>query len=488
MNAAVLALFFFLPSLIGALQITDSSSVTSTTADYDGNTLLLKGNVKLDHGLGKMSAEEAGLERQDSGKDFPFSLIHLRKEVVLHLKNNAELHCEGADLDFISMKGRLSAADNGNVFYTTPLKKKGSDSKELLRLLSKYVDIELTKKDLDGKKSTYDMQSLLAREQVQIEYGNQFVLNADKALYRKQLVANKQAQEIITAAPKDANSKCRLTYGEDIIDADSVDLDVLEGKVTMYRPKGMLSSSLVPHGQQGGLYFTCHHLLWENAKNTLVLKGDVEVSDMALGTVNAEEIKLVQTVSKGKRILQSIQSKAKATLRYQDTAKSSMHKLVCHGPLKFDRERLFASLESPFVDGAVPDGLQIYYEETEFATYANKASIEYSLVGKQLIPASIQLFGDVRIFSIDPKKPPRKGVADRVSYLPNTKTLILAADPGKKVLFWDEEQDLRISAPEVHITKDPTTNKDQVKGLGKVQFVFTAEEDDFLNNLFKTHE
>src|SRR5258708_28411479 len=87
----------------------DSGTISSSNASYDGSALILKGQVLLDHGLGKMQAEEAVLQKQEVGKDFPFSLIHLEKDVVLKLNQNGELKCEKADLDFGSLKGFLTS-------------------------------------------------------------------------------------------------------------------------------------------------------------------------------------------------------------------------------------------------------------------------------------------------------------------------------------------------------------------------------------------
>ncbi len=72
----------------------DLGTISSSDASYDGDALILKGQVLLDHGMGTTQAEEAILQKQEIGKDFPFSLIHLEKDVVLKLNQNGELKCE----------------------------------------------------------------------------------------------------------------------------------------------------------------------------------------------------------------------------------------------------------------------------------------------------------------------------------------------------------------------------------------------------------
>ena len=90
--------------LLANAPVPESGSLSSTNASYDGNALLLTGHVVLDHGLGKMTAEEASLQKQETGKEFPFSLIHLHKEVVLSLRNQEQIFCEIADLDFTTLE------------------------------------------------------------------------------------------------------------------------------------------------------------------------------------------------------------------------------------------------------------------------------------------------------------------------------------------------------------------------------------------------
>ena len=206
--------------LIAALQAETPSqegSVSSTNATYDGNALILTGHVLLDHGLGQMNAEHARLEKQEAGKDFPFSMIHLKKDVLLALKNNSEVRSDSADFDFTTLKGILLSEAAKKVVYTDHLKKKSGDT--FFRLASETIELNLTKKGYDGSKTTYDVETVLAKNEVVIDYANVFTLYAGQALYRKLLpkdakTASKEFQGVITAYPKDASSKCHLTHKE----------------------------------------------------------------------------------------------------------------------------------------------------------------------------------------------------------------------------------------------------------------------------------
>ncbi len=477
--------------LISAEQMPESGSLSSTNAAYDGQSLVLTGHVVLDHGLGKMMAEEANLQKQDNtAKDFPFSQIQLRKDVILALKSNAELRCADAQLDFIALKGTLFAEKEDKVSYTDTLKAKKNQQPLPLQLLSRELELNFSKQEKEGKKADYEVESVLARTDVEIHYAESFHITADKALYRKQLpsaekTGSKEFQGLITAYPKDDKTRCRLTHESDIIDADSADIDLLNEKLSLLHPNGLLASSLIPHIQQGQLVFQCDHLTWDNLKHLLTLKGNVLIHDEGMETIETEDyLEIEQPIIKGKRVLKAIRAHGPTTLYYKDPQHEGIHKIFCHGTAILDREKLQATLDSPKTDGKVSRHQQIYYEDKELSIYANEATCEYSITDNQIQPVALSLKGGVRLSSLDIQKPPRCGVADRLHYSLTTHTLILSANPGKKVLFWDEAQGARFSANEVHITQDPQTKQQSVKGVGNVQFSFSAEENALLQQLF----
>jgi lipopolysaccharide export system protein LptA len=465
---------FLLPLLLAvANPAADSGSVSSANASYDGNALVLKGQVVLDHGLGKMQAEEAVLQRQETGKDFPFSLIHLQKDVLLSLKSTASLKCDTADLDFITLKGTLLS--NDKVVYTDAFKKKKGAS-ALFRLSSKAADLQLSKKGEASQKIVFDIDTIIAKENVQIDYADAFVLHADHAIYRKSEInpAKPEFQSNVSAYPKDSETPCRLAHGADIVDAEAVDFDLVHSKVAMVRPKGVIQSLLIPELANQQLRFTAESLLWDHLKNTVILKGNISLNEPSLGTLVSEDE--LQFVQRGKQ-LASIRTKGKTTLQYLNA-----HTLTCFGAMNIDRDKLHATGDSPVVQGVVPEGQQIFYQEGEVGVFADKAQIEYSAHETSFQPVSISLKGNVKISSRDAR---RLGVADRVTYSPTTRTFILGADPGKRVLFINDEENLRISAQEVHITEDPTTKKQTVKGIGNVQLALTTEEQALIQKLFK---
>jgi hypothetical protein len=478
----------FAPLIANApTAVPESSSLSSSDASYDGNSLLLTGHVVLDHGLGKMMAEEASLQRQEAGKDFPFSLIQLRKEVLLALKNSAQITCGSADLDFTTLKGTLYPSNGNPVVYSDQIKKKKGGEALPLKLSGQLIELLFSKQPQEGKKTEYDIQTVLAKEDVVINYADNFELRAGQALYRKETTDNKSSQRefqgVITAYPKEG-MQCRLSHQGDVIDADTADFDLVNARISLLHPKGVLATAILPNVQKGEMHFHSDHLYWDQHRNALTLKGNIFIQEASIGTFNAQdELQLVQTVNKGKTVLKSIQTQGPASLVYQDEHQHQ-HKLISQGTVHLDRDKLRATIESPENEGIVAQDKQLYYQEEELAVFADHASLEYSVVDDALQPTSLSLKGNIRFFSHDPQKPLRCGASDRLTYSLTTRTFILSANPGKKVLFWDEAQGMRLSAPEVHITYDPETKQQNIKGVGAVQFAFTPDEQHKLFQLF----
>lgn len=456
--------------------ISDSGSVSSANASYDGNALVLKGQVVLDHGLGKMEAEEAILQRQEMGKDFPFSLIHLQKDVLLLLKNSSSLKCETADLDFVTLKGTLLS--NDKVVYTDTLKKK-KGAHALFRLLSKAVDLQFSKKGEVSQKTAFDIDTIFAKEGVQIEYAESFTIFADHGIYRRGEIDFKKTefQNNVSLYPKDNATFCRLSHGEDSVDARSIDLDLVHSRIVLANPKGVIHSLLIPEIPNQELCFSANTLFWDHLKNTIILKGNIALNEPSLGTLSSEDE--LQLVQKGKQLM-SIKTKGKTTLKYLNA-----HHLTCFGVMNIDREKLQATGNSPLVDGIVPEGKQIFYQEGEIGAFSDRAQIEYSAHENSFQPVSISLKGDVKISSHDAN---HLGIADRLTYSPTTRTFILSANPGKKVVFINKEENLKMSAQEVHVTQDPSTKKQTVKGIGNVQLTLTVEEEALMQKLFKLNQ
>ncbi len=144
------------------------------------------GHVVLDHGLGKMTAEEASLQRQEAGKDFPFSLIQLRKDVLLALKT-ARRFLAAAPI-WTLPRSKASSILQKTAKSSTPIRSKRKEGRSKpFQTQGQFVELNFSKQSHDGKKTEYEIENILAKEDVVIDYADDFQLYADQALYRKEL-------------------------------------------------------------------------------------------------------------------------------------------------------------------------------------------------------------------------------------------------------------------------------------------------------------
>lgn len=74
--------------------------------------------------------------------------------------------------------------------------------------------------------------------------------------------------------------------------------------------------------------------------------------------------------------------------------------------------------------------------------------------------------------------------AEHLHYDHAAQLLTLTAAPHERVLFWDEEKHLTISASEVQIRRSAQTHEESIKGIGNVRFHFSPEESAIIAKIF----
>jgi lipopolysaccharide export system protein LptA len=65
-------------------------------------------------------------------------------------------------------------------------------------------------------------------------------------------------------------------------------------------------------------------------------------------------------------------------------------------------------------------------------------------------------------------------LSDTLTYHPDTGVAVLKANSPQEVRVW--QNDLRLSAPEVHVKVDPVTKEESVEGIGNVHFIVDWEK------------
>ena len=464
--------FFCLPLLLaGPTPPGQESHLSSTHASYNGSALVLEGHVLLDHALGALSAEKALLQKQEEGKDFPFSFIHLTKDVLLQFKTKAELRCQEAQLDFSELTGQLHSSDG--VLYKDLLRPDTSHPIPL-ELSGLHVDLTFSKQEAPQQKATYSILSLLAKEQVKIHYDKEFTLEADEATFQQDPSLQKQGG-ILEAYPTKMGTSCRLSYqGEQVI-ADRIHIATEQNILSLTHPEGTLPSRLLSEENQGSLSFQAEHLTWDHAKGVLFLKNQAKIQESSLGSLYAQkEMVIKQGKAQGKMVVEAVQIEGLSHLVH--TTGEQVHSLTCLGSLQVD------GLKGQVL-ATSPKNSQLCYKDTLLSLHADRALLEYS--EETYEPISLTLRGHIKIQSLDPNAP-RYALADRLLYALDTKTVILSSSPGKRVLFQDATQGIEMSAREVHLTEDLSTGQMQAKGVGDVKLSLSSEEKALFQTMFSS--
>lgn len=447
MNKYTLLSFLF--PLVLSAEIT-TSSVTSKQASYSGNTLILEGNVKLTHPLGDLRAGNARLHRNEDGSTF--SNIHLTNDVLIALRNRGMISCGKADFDFEKLKGTLYPSSSGMVEFS-------NTEQGPISIASKQADIEFIKVG-----NELQISKIEAQDRVELIYGDGFILQAGGATY------SNTKTPYVWASPD-----CILTHYDDEIQAERVDVLPESEKFIFSKPHGKLSPSAF--SQASGAYFSCDSLVWEQAPQILTLKGNVEIIDEGVGKMNCvDEIELRQKLVDGKWVLGQLMAKGKTELSYLQDEKMP-HLLICNGEMQLDQDRLILTLASP-----PNEPLEYYHDQMKLT--ADHAELNYTQGDKTIHPQRLSLCGNIELTSSENQN--RCGVADQFFYYPETKQMVLSSKEGKNVLFWDGEQQLSISAREVHITE--TERGESIKGIGNVRFAFSSAEHQLLKKLFPFYQ
>jgi hypothetical protein len=482
--------------------------IDSNFASYQGKQFFLKGDVVLEHTLGKIYAQIVELNPSIEKKNQWVSVI-LSENVHIDLKNGASIECAKATIDF---KTRL-ANFNGNaaqeyVIYTEYCKNtdKANSSLQIpIVFKSKRLMVQFLKEKLgelnhssNNPLSNNHISSVLGEDSVSLNYNDDFIILADVATYDKEmqenLIMDQPIPGLISMRANGPEGICKVTNREgDFINALTVYIDTIQKKTIFISPQGVLKTSCTEFECEK-LEFSANTLAWDLKSQLLVLKDHVILEQKGLGRLtNDHEIRLNQKTVNGKRLLNTIESDGKTVVSISDKTKDLDHQLTCYGKLIVDHAKLEMQMESPIdTQGNVLGEFQVYFEDSIGEIHADRVILKYTLDNKTLVPKELFLEGNVRMLNTyaseaNPTSPLiQYALADRVQYDPQTKEVIFSSIGKKKrVLFYDKANNLQVSAHHLKIKRDQATKKDLIKGTGDVRFSFMENEFEQLRTQFK---
>lgn len=464
----------------GSLLNPEKMDISSAEAFYDGAEISLLGNARVQHRLGNVSSNQIRIIPPN---------LQMDQTVLIELKGGGRLTCDRAKVDYIALKGVFYGEyPNGKVLYTD-----STVTAQKRKTALPGVSIESHRMQMDLKEnqesSKYFISKIAADGDVIVNDSNGFSAASDAALYQGNSPSSSGLNGTIDMRMRTQENFCRVSHrnGDEILATDIL-IDMAEGTLTFNNAKGTLISRSQSH--RDAIDFSAKRLLWEEASQLLTLSQDVVIDQQGMGKLSTDNDMLVyeHTVDTKKEIKKIVSTK-NTTLSYLDDLGS--HTLVCYGPLQVDHELMQIVMVSPVDgEGRVVQGKQISFTDRFGDIFADKVTVDYERVNQKLNLKLILLEGNVKIFNrinkedSDDEVSRQYALADEVSFLPINNEMYLKASSGRRVLFFDDVNQLQISAPALKIHRDKVTNQNAVQGMGDVRFNFIEHEFDQLKQIF----
>ncbi len=418
---------------------------------FNKNNLHFENGFYLEHSFGKIFANKANFTNFKKASFFDFTLMD---GVKLITNNNSTITSDNANFDSLSSKIRFYSNDYVN--YDDQIKKKK------MNIRSKEVECLLDTKNCIKKINIEDIYSISFLQEVILTIENKIKIFSDKAIFEK-----KENSSNIYLYPK-SNQLCFFTYEDSEITTPFAKLDLNNSDLILTYPTGTIKNLLK---KQNIVCFSSDKLIWHNFENALLLTDNVQIIDSQFGIIHSDEVEILKKIKEN--AIRKIISRKNTTINF--FSKNNAH-LTTKGIIELDHEKKQISAFS-----LKRENQELVYEDCDVYISAKKAKLNYNL-DKSI--QNITLENDVRFIYQKEKNSLGYGIADKIEYYPIEKMIKLISDDNKKVLFWQKDNSLKLSANEIHINQK---EKNDIKGIGDVRFTFNLEEENLIHEIFSKY-
>lgn len=450
-------------------------TVDSGEAEYDGRSILLTGNVVVEHMMGKLSSENMQVLSENEGKKKRFNLIKMQNNVLVELREGGQLISDLAELDYDSLTGNFfSNTCDSYVIYS-------DNTRSPMQIKSHLMSIRLGQEQNRENSQKIVLSSLKAVNDVSIEYSGYLIKGAIARYERMREMNSKTKAPGKIVLQGEEESKCQITNSkEDYILANQVEIDTVKQQFFFSEPEGYLSGPAIG-GISEKISFSSREMVWDEASDQLILKENVVIHQKGIGDLTSDqEVTIKRDKKKGD--LTSVECQGKTVITHLDELKDLQHTITSYGKVFVDHQSKQTVINTPFDKQGIPDErLQVVYEDHIGKIRANKMTLDYQLLNGVLVPSKLLLEGNVylinRIGSMEEEdKGQQYALADKLTYDFATKQMELKAKKKGRVLFFDKINNLQMSAPRLVVKRDSRTSKDSIKGYGDVRFHFIDNE------------
>lgn len=461
---------------------------------YTQRRVELQDQVVIEGQIGRLECERALLMGKGWGKDKEWSQVvsspsrlYLYDDIFLSFHDGGTLSCGKADLHLSDLSAAFFCTIQQPLvtYDATNLDRHGDLIP--IHIEGERMQVQLLSGQGEGE-DTLGVQEILAEYSVRICYGSDFQAETDQARYERRRGGDTSSNPysgVITLSPFQGK-ECVMTFSEHHkIYAKEVHIDCMERVISFFAPHGEFVV-VTEEGVAERLSFEAESLIWNSSLSSLRLKGGVRIQHRGLGTlVNQDEMILLHEGSQFPQSIRSIESLGYTCWTYCDPNVQAMHTLECQGRVFWDCKAREGFLESPQSCGRISKGKQVHYVGPMGEMYTDLLRLFYDSSFTDLpsfCVSKVQLTGHVRLKNKTPLDPNQDhsvrqyALADQLVILPSEHLMTLSCMGDRRVLFYDEINQIQMSAPGIEIFRTKTPQQESVRGLGNVRFSFREHE------------
>lgn len=230
------------------------------------------------------------------------------------------------------------------------------------------------------------------------------------------------------------------------------------------------------------MHYRARRCFWDQNENIITLSENVSLEDAVFGRLHSvKDVEIYRDPLTGDT--QKVVCRGTSTLVLEDG-----RRVRCYKSIFLDVDKGEISFESPARIGRTYPRKQVVYTDQSIRIAADRMQLKYGQDKDGLQVQHITLEGSVQMEQDTPGIDPvhQYALADRVEIFPKEKRVSLYAVENSSVIFYDEIQEMQISAPAVHGVRGKDSDTRGIwRGEGNVRMSLAEEEVEALKARFE---
>jgi hypothetical protein len=376
--------------------------------------------------------------------------LHLQGAVTVQTTEGLTLACDSAKLDRERGYGQFEALTDGA--YTVV---QGQWRAIPLLLRARRVELWMA--------TSQTISECVAEGAASLGYGSDWKASGDRILYYRQTPTGKtqpNSLDGIFHLVADHPKGCLVQHvAGSRIAADQMTLNSETRELTLYHAEGRLC------GEPGNLDFQADKAFWNHLRNCLTLIDHVVITQGERHLRTLGNVCIVfDSLAEGVRV-SHLDCVGPTEMVMGDRGE----KLSCHGVTRVDFRQQRMTLSSPA-------DRQLSYCGSQGELTSDRLTVDYVMVAGDVTPKQLTAEGHVCLARQNHAGGVQYALADVLDYAPESGSMRFRARAPRRVIFFDHQYDLKVSAPEVQITRDDATGQEKIRGVGDLRMTLLDQE------------